>query len=385
MTARYCARSDALARLTPAPPSGSESTVTRLLATLIVLVLASLPARSVAESGSGTLCAVAAAAWANPAMRELEAPGWLQRIDNRQLADIVAEALRHNRDLATTAANLETAADLVARAAMALVPAVGVDKIPPGLTELAPVAPLAAASPDLPWEPSPWRLMVASDAAAAANCPDGDGELDHARHLLAARIAETWLLTAEANLQLELADDAVGLRERILQLVEIHLAAGTTTEDDLVEARRALSRSRARQFSAIGALTNAIRAMHVLLGRYPTAELRQVEHRVPVLPALPDNKATFLLTLLPTQVEAERQLRGLAAEIAGVLRAHAEALQRVQQQAEGNAGDPLRKVRLQARILDARIAVTRVRNALLSQRLLLHLALEGWPQQRHEP
>lgn len=345
----------------------------KLLATLFLLALASLPARGIAGDGAGTRCAVAAAAWSNLSTRELEAHGWLRRIGKRQLVDLVAEALRHNRDLATTAANLEAAADLVARAAMALAAAVGVDEIPPELTELAPVAPLAAASPELPWEPSPWRRMVSGDAATAVNCPDADGELDRARHLLAARIAETWLLTVEANLQLELADDAVGLRERILQQVETRLGAGTAAQDDLVRARRALSGARARQFSAIGALANAIRAMHVLLGRYPTAELRQVDHRVPVLPAPPDDAATGPLARLPVQVEAERRLRRLEAELSAALRAHDEALRR----AEDNADDPLREIRLQARILDVRIAVTRVRNALLTQRLLLHLARDS--------
>ena len=234
--------------------------------------------------------------------------GWLQTFGDPELEKIVDEALRNNRELAVASANLEAAAQLAVQAGAALAPAVAVGGGAQAVERDSTTTNAAGAALNVEWELDIWGRLSSAAAAAEEEFRASQAELEGARQSLVAQTAKAWFLATEANLQLALSQEAVEIYQQALKIVETRVQAGTAAPQDIFLAKADLNAAQERQRQAIGALTQAVRSIEVILGRYPSAELEVAREFVPAPPGIPVGVPAELLERRPDLVAAERRV-----------------------------------------------------------------------------
>lgn len=266
----------------------------RLLGVLLVLAATGCPIKRPPQTAETTAQALPNAAVAEAWRAASAAPGpvdevWLASLGDPRLVELVEEALRFNNDLAAAAARLEQAAAYVRVVGGSLYPsldALGHGSIGDDSSGL------NIGILQLSWEIDLWGRIRYGKAAAEADFASAVADLAGARRSLAAMVAKTWFLASEARLQREAAQRTFDAAVERVRFVEKRLEVGAANEQEV-----ALSRSDAAKYeSALLELElaerAARRALEVMLGRYPaaelqaTSELRTVETPVPAgLPA----------------------------------------------------------------------------------------------------
>ena len=118
----------------------------------------------------------------------------------------------------------------------------------------------------------------------------------------------------------------MALYERTFELVEAKLEVGQVTKKELVQARANVSRGQATLRQVRGARQQAARALEVMLGRYPAAEVEGATDLVATPPAIPIGLPSQLLERRPDLRAAER---AVAAEFLQIQTAKAARLPRI--------------------------------------------------------
>jgi outer membrane protein TolC len=145
-------------------------------------------------------------------------------------------------------------------------------------------------------------------AAAAADAVSAQADFEFARQSLAAAVAKSWFLATEAVLQGEVARGTVRESEALVSLANTRLEVGAGNQEDVFVARASVGtyRDAARQIDL--ARSEAIRALEVLLGRYPAA-VTAVRPQLPALPGtVPAGLPSELLERRPDVIAAERRV-----------------------------------------------------------------------------
>ena len=123
------------------------------------------------------------------------------------------------------------------------------------------------------WELDVWGRLRAQRAAAEASYEATALDYAYARQSIAATTAKLWYVTIETRQLLALAEQAVGIYGELLKLVEIRRRAGKDSDLNVVDIRAKLSSSQSELEQARRSFGEARRALEVLLGRYPAAEI----------------------------------------------------------------------------------------------------------------
>jgi outer membrane protein, multidrug efflux system len=237
---------------------------------------------------------------------------WLKRFNDPTLDAIVAEAMANNLDL-------RQAADRVAIARQAII-VVGAQLLPQiggqlgykhthdfgHEDEVKHTFEHKYGSLDLAWELDVWGRLRAERAAAGAGYEATALDYAYARQSLAATAAMSWYLTTEAYQLLALAERAVEVYGKLLDLATIRQAAGKSSELDVVDARARLETAQSGLEAARNAYGQARRALEVLLGRYPAAEIEAAAVYPPLPPPVGAGVPAALLERRPDLVAAER-------------------------------------------------------------------------------
>ena len=234
--------------------------------------------------------------------------GWLKNFGDDELERIVAEALKNNRELAVAGANLEAAAAFATQAGAKLMPAVNVGGGAQGTERGGNTTNSSGASLNMQWELDIWGKLSSAAAAAEEDFRATEADLESARQSLVAQIAKAWFLATEANLQLALSDEAVKIYQKTLEIVETRVEVGAGSPQDVFLAKADLNAARERQRQAVGALTQSVRSIEVILGRYPSAELEVAREFVPTPPGIPIGLPAELLERRPDLIAAERRV-----------------------------------------------------------------------------
>ncbi len=236
------------------------------------------------------------------------ADGWLQSLNDPPLAALVAEALDNNLDLRQAAERVIAAQQTVVVVGAQLLPQVGVTLGGRALhdDEHNGVKDSSVAYASVAWEVDVWGKLRAQRASAAAGYEATALDYAYARQSLAATAARSWYLAIEARRLLAVAERAVSIYRELLKLVLIRQSAGKDTGLDVVNAQSNLESALSAVESAREAYGNIRRALEVLLGRYPAAEI-EVAAVYPQLPAPPATGVpASLLKRRPDVVAAER-------------------------------------------------------------------------------
>ncbi len=210
------------------------------------------------------------------------ADNWLAGFRDDQLTAAVAEAIAHNADLRVGAARVEQALLHAKLAGAKLWPSV--DVLARGGGKLSgDGSGLQGGVLTATWEVDLWGRVRYGRAASAAQAAAAQQDFDYARQSIAALVAKSWFLATEAGLQVEAARETIRGSEALVRLADDRVRIGVGDQEDVFVARASVGgyRDVLRQLEL--GREEAIRALEILLGRYPSAAATTA----PQLPAYP--------------------------------------------------------------------------------------------------
>jgi multidrug efflux system outer membrane protein len=198
--------------------------------------------------------------------------GWLATFGEPALDAIVREAIAYNYDLRVAAARIE-AAEAAARAAGAsLLPQLtiagrGGGKMSGDQSGLQVLGLFAS------WELDLWGRVRAQRATATAQYESTVLDAQYARQSIAATVAKSWFLAREAAAQGAIARDMVTSSESLAGLSRDRQRVGNADDYEVAQAEVSVLTYRDIALQSDLALQNALRAIEILAGRYPAAQV----------------------------------------------------------------------------------------------------------------
>ena len=251
------------------------------------------------------------AEWAAPAGDSGEVDdNWIASFNDEQLNVLVTEAIStQNPQMRILSANVDRAEASTRLAASAKKPMVGVGAGLSGTGGNAAVEQnVATGGFGVSWEVDVWGRIQAGVNAADENLRATEADFQAGRMSLAANVAKAWYLATELSLQVQLAEEVVGILEQTVSLVEKKQQIGQISMQDVFLARGTLASSRDALEAARGGQRQAQRALEILLGRYPAGEIETATELVPVPPPIPVGLPSDLLERRPDLIAAERRV-----------------------------------------------------------------------------
>jgi NodT family efflux transporter outer membrane factor (OMF) lipoprotein len=232
---------------------------------------------------------------------------WVVSFQDDQLVLAVSEAIAHNADLRVGASRVEQALLQARMAGAKLYPSA--DLLARGGTKMSgDGSGLQGGVFTVNWELDLWARVRSGRAAAAADAMSVATDYEYARQSVAALVARSWFLATEASLQGELARAAVADVEAMVRLAETRAKVGVGNEEDVYIARASVGTTLDTLRQIELAREQAIRALELVLGRYPAA-VAGIRGQLPVQPApIPAGLPSELLERRPDVVAAERRV-----------------------------------------------------------------------------
>ncbi len=158
------------------------------------------------------------------------------------------------------------------------------------------------------WELDVWGRLSDETQAAYKDASAAYADLAAAHLSLSARVSQAWFALIEARLQRELAERDTEARESNLRVTERRYERGVASSLDVRLSRSALGTSQANLALRQRLELEASRALEVLLGRYPAAELEAAESLPELTPLAGAGAPGDLLARRPDLVAAEARM-----------------------------------------------------------------------------
>jgi outer membrane protein, multidrug efflux system len=231
---------------------------------------------------------------------------WLATFDDPALSAMVDEALTYNADLQAAAARVERASGYVAVASGAIFPSVGLAATQSGKSGGG--GGLNAVFLNASLELDVWGRIRYGTAAAEEQSAAVQADYAYARQSLAALVAKSWFVAIEAGLQRAIVVDALNSSDSLLKLSQERLRIGNGNEQAVAEARANAGTYRDTLRQVELSREQALRALELLLGRYPAAEIAVAQQLAPIPPAISVGVPSELLERRPDVVAAERRV-----------------------------------------------------------------------------
>lgn len=236
--------------------------------------------------------------------------GWLKTFHDPGLEAVVTEAIARNIDLRAAAAVVQMAQASVRVAGSHLWPHVN-GKLGAGTSFTEHRDGRYDATQvfgDVSWEVDVWGRVRAEKAASYADYESVALDYAFARQSLAATTGKAWYQAIEARQLLELAGQSVGVYQELYVLVKRREDAGKVSDLDVAQASANLNDAQSERAKAQGAYGEARRALELLLGRYPAAEIAIAQTFAPLPPPVGAGIPSALLTRRPDLLAAERKV-----------------------------------------------------------------------------
>jgi NodT family efflux transporter outer membrane factor (OMF) lipoprotein len=207
---------------------------------------------------------------------------WLKQFNDPELNTLVVEALQNNPSIRVIASRRTQSEALVNAAGGGQYPgvrAIGnsggkVGSSGTGLTGF-----YIGAN----WELDLWGRVRTAVAGAEQNAKAINADQDAARLSLIATLAKSVWLARSLQEQAQLAKDNAQASHKIADLTQVREKIGASSSNDVAIAKVNAAQAQELALNAATARDQALRAVEVLLGRYPKAELLKTTS----LPALP--------------------------------------------------------------------------------------------------
>ncbi|HUP05673.1 MAG TPA: TolC family protein [Caldimonas sp.] len=232
---------------------------------------------------------------------------WLATFRDPQLDALVAEALQRNPDLRIAAARVEQATEQLHIAEAARRPSVSI--VGTGGIKLSDMtSALTGIIGLVSWELDLWGELRYGAAAASESLAATQADAEFARQSIAATTAKAWFFATQTLAEQRLAQDIVRAAEELVRLADDRQRVGSGSGTDVAIATANLGVQRDVLIQAGYAHQASVRALELLLGRYPAAEL-QARPDLPPLPGpVPTGLPLQMLERRPDLVAAERRV-----------------------------------------------------------------------------
>lgn len=232
---------------------------------------------------------------------------WLSTFGDPALTALVSEAIAHNADLQAAAARVEQAGGFVKVASAALLPSISLAGLWSGKASSGSSG-LNGVFLNLQLELDVWGRLRYGEAAAQAQAEAVTADYAYARQSLAAMVAKAWFIAIEAGLQRAVLTEMLASAEQLQQLAQLRERIGPGNELAVAEARADVAGLRDALRQAELARQNALRAIELLAGRYPSAEASVAASFGALPPPVPAGLPSQLLERRPDVVAAERRV-----------------------------------------------------------------------------
>jgi NodT family efflux transporter outer membrane factor (OMF) lipoprotein len=259
------------------------------------------------------------------AAAEQVAGSWLANFGDPRLDALVTEAMANNLDLKVAAARVQVASEYVKLADSTLWPQVNL---------------LARGGGDMggdssglngvglfaDWELDLWGRMRSARAATEAGYASVVADAEYARQSVAALVAKSYFLAVEATLQLRLAEGTVATSQQLATFADQRQRIGKGDGYDTALARANVETYRDTVEKLKLSQGQALRALEVLVGRYPAADVEVATQLAQPPGPVPAGLPSELLERRPDVVAADRRV---AAAFYGIQEAKAARLPRI--------------------------------------------------------
>src|ERR1051325_1970285 len=238
------------------------------------------------------------------------ADDWLATFDDQQLEALVYEAITNNLDLRVAALRVQTAAHYVELAKAALRPSVSIGGTggikAGGSGDVS--SPLQGIMIGASWEPDLWGRLRYGRNAAQAQYASAQADFEFARQSKAAATARSWFAVTETLLEQQVSAEMGKAAQELLTLGQQRQRVGVGNEQEVALARANLGSLEDTTRQASLAHQQALRALALLLGRYPAAELQARSDLSKLSGAVPVGMPLEMLERRPDLVAAERRV-----------------------------------------------------------------------------
>jgi NodT family efflux transporter outer membrane factor (OMF) lipoprotein len=232
---------------------------------------------------------------------------WIDSFGDPALSALVAEAIAYNTNLRVAAARVAQAAALVKVAGGALYPAANF-LARPGGTLGGDGSGLKGWLLSTSWEIDLWGRVRYGVRASEDQYASAQADAEYARQSIAALVVKAWFGAIEAQLQYAIAIDMVRHADELHDLAQHRLRIGNGSQIDVKSAAVATQtyRDTARQLKL--AREQSLRALELLVGRYPSAEVAVPGALGPLPSMLPSGVPADLLERRPDVIAAQRRI-----------------------------------------------------------------------------
>jgi len=236
---------------------------------------------------------------------------WLASFGDSTLDSLVREALVANPDLRVAAARMRQAGELLVQARAPMFPFLGVAGTG-GVKESGgggdPSSALQGVVAAASWELDLWGRVRYSRNAAAEDSVSAQADFEFARQSIAAGVARAWFTAIQLSEQARLAALMSESSAQLGKLAEDRERVGAGSDVDSALARATAFNLLDARAQAEFARDQALRALELLLGRYPAAEIATRSDFVAMPPPPPVGVPLSMLERRPDVIAAERRV-----------------------------------------------------------------------------
>jgi NodT family efflux transporter outer membrane factor (OMF) lipoprotein len=232
--------------------------------------------------------------------------GWIKTFHDSKLNALVREAQKNNPTLKVAASRVERAVALTKLTESALKPNVNMtayhrENNDDGASEV------GFAGFGISWEPDVWGRIANETRAQEALTAAQAADFNFARQSLAANTAKAWfLLNTNAKIY-NFSREVVRLQEKGLKILDAREKIGQGNKRDVHVSRALVADAEESARAALAAKERAQRALEVLVGRYPSANIHAGSlDKVP--PRIPNGLPSQLLERRPDLIAAQERV-----------------------------------------------------------------------------
>lgn len=232
---------------------------------------------------------------------------WLKSFNDPTLDALVREALVNNPDLRVAAARVEQAGQYLVVAQSAMRPSIGVFGTGGTKTGGGGDA-LQALMIGASWELDLWGRVRYARNAAQESYVSSQADFEFARQSLAASTAKAWFTATQLTLQAAIAGEVVQSANQLASLAGDRERVGIGTDTETAVARAAARDAESSLQQAQFARGQALRALELLVGRYPAAEINARTEVLAMPDPVPVGVPLQMLERRPDVIAAERRV-----------------------------------------------------------------------------
>jgi NodT family efflux transporter outer membrane factor (OMF) lipoprotein len=235
---------------------------------------------------------------------------WLSTFQDPELDALIREALANNPDLRVAAARVEQSAQQLVIAKAGQKPSIGIagtggTKSGGGSDPTSALQGIVAAAS---WELDLWGRVRYERNAAREAYASAQSDFEFARQSLAASTAKAWFTATQLSLNAKIAADMVKASQQLQSFAETRERVGAGTDSDTAVARATVRQFEDAQQQADFARAQALRALEILVGRYPAAEVNARAELLAMPPPPPAGVPLQMLERRPDVIAAERRV-----------------------------------------------------------------------------